>query len=146
MQNKLNVERIRQLTDHIEKLNEERFDMTNYLVPVEDRGEAQCLTDVRLKLKPRIKEGFCGTAGCIAGHAIMLFCDKEEVNNVLDQPLVYDPTQIAGDLLGLSPDDAWSLFMADGMDLERITRSEAVKVLKTLAQTGKIEWEWELSE
>ena len=81
----------------------------------------------------------CGTVACIAGTAHVLRTgDRTIGHNVRD----YDCTPDA-EWLGLTEDEADGLFFAvsASANLYEITPSQAVSVLRHLAETGEVDWE-----
>lgn len=91
----------------------------------------------------------CGTVACIAGWAVALFDENGEPR---EKPLspkdlkglaAQDITEQAGKTLGLKFKVSEDLFMAwsSPLDLGDITAEHAVKTLRHLARTGKVNWE-----
>lgn len=109
----MNKEKILALATHLSHLPDAQFDM---------------------------EETLCGTVGCIAGHAVLLFGVK---------PTITNGREIIGQarrLLDLTDHQADQLFMGYGIlgendvPLNLITREDAVTTLYNFSQTGKIEW------
>jgi hypothetical protein len=79
----------------------------------------------------------CGTTACIAGWA-SLISEKEVAAR--DDPDVME--DVAMEYLGLSNMQAVDLFYARCVrkPMADITQAEAVRVLRHLAETGKVDW------
>jgi hypothetical protein len=89
----------------------------------------------------------CGTAGCIAGYTYVLKHGKPKNNEEIPIDI------LARDILELTNDEADMLFYAERSydsqmpnNLEEITNTQAVKVLRNFAETGLIKWEDVLPE
>ena len=83
----------------------------------------------------------CGTAGCIAGHAAVLWPSVREHHFGLPG-FSWDGDKLTP-FLGISDDQHEDLFFgpaADGILLGDITRSMAVAAVRRFADTGKIEF------
>jgi len=83
----------------------------------------------------------CGTVGCIAGWAIAVDKNFKKCRDIDPDSDLWKPR--AGKLLGLNAKLADRLFMARAyrdLDLDLITPSQAVTVLRHLAETGKVDW------
>jgi hypothetical protein len=112
----MNIERLTQLRDVLAALPDERFDMSTF-----GPESSQLLHN-------------CGTVACIAGWAAAIFAE----------PGITDGA--AARTLNLDPDLAHDLFFADDHPLketdglEAITRSDAVKTLTHLIETGEVKW------
>ena len=118
----MNKERILEIADLIEAGHEGMvFDMTTF-------GD----------------EHPCGTAACIAGWAVVRFGENGGAPNVAWQ--IEGPDVFSGALsvLGLSFPEAQRLFTPnerrDGVDMWEVTASHAVRTLRHLAKTGKVDW------
>lgn len=81
----------------------------------------------------------CGTTACIAGWAMHLSGDDlSRVEYLTSNGCIRRGAAI----LGLDFDDADDLFTVcdDSLSLEEITPSQAVSVLRHLAETGDVDW------
>lgn len=74
----------------------------------------------------------CETAACIAGHAAIL-SDQEDIEN---SRVFY----IARNWLDLTEQEAGDLFAPSHIEIEEITKAEAVETLKNFLETGKVKW------
>lgn len=85
----------------------------------------------------------CGTVACIAGWAISiehgLANGREALNFYLDEPF---GLASAGAFLGLEPETWQTLFLGVGApaSLDAIEPDQAVRTLRSLAATGKVDW------
>lgn len=133
----LNVERIRELADIIENTPDERFDMEHFVAPVGPLtfGPYENVVD------HMVETNWCGTSACIAGHAIIAFCDKEHAKDLIKTGWVSDE---AADMLGLDEHQQEELFFANSMvRLGDITKQMAARTLRHLADTGDVVWNFE---
>jgi hypothetical protein len=85
----------------------------------------------------------CGTAGCIAGWAFVMFAD--DGRRRWDEWGNYPRGEIfntAKEVLGLCSGEAWQLFLPEDPVGENYdaTAEEAVTVLRQLAETGVVDW------
>lgn len=87
---------------------------------------------------------FCGTAGCIAGHAAMLWVDvREKIEEETVEEFSFSEKKVA-EKLGITSNQSHNLFYGtpdgDGgsVDYEDVTRCVAVRTLRHLAETGEI--------
>ena len=142
----MNTERISQLADDLDKVqavNPHEFNMSNWgygmlvnLEPFDHMGDLVVSTDDRIEQ--------CGTAGCIAGWATLLYGEMYHSNT---------PSEFAQGYLGLNDDNAHDLFMPneheEDMDDDynagrviyaQINAGMAAKVLRHLATTGDVDW------
>jgi len=78
-----------------------------------------------------ITQSECGTAGCIAGHAIAVY--RPEIWRRLEAR-----SWLANPILGLSSEEGKALFFPDGM--QDITPAMAAATLERFALTGKVVW------
>ena len=122
----MNVERISQLADHLEKnIPDKDFSMEDYFVEM-----------------PRLANNYCGTPACIAGYAIDLFGDKFRIEiAICSAHRNIWPKAYAAELLGLNDFMAAGLFTPEVELQENITRENAVDALRTLVTTGTFDWE-----
>jgi hypothetical protein len=118
----VNIERLTQLRDVLAALPDERFDMSTFgqYSDGKDASGQELLHN-------------CGTVACIAGWAAAIFAE----------PGITDGA--AARTLNLDPDLAHDLFFADDHPLRShglaaITRSDAVKTLTHLIETGEVKW------
>ncbi|PCJ68234.1 MAG: hypothetical protein COA62_15840 [Rhodobiaceae bacterium] len=96
--------------------------------------------------------GNCGTVACIAGHAVVLFADDGKVNKTRTRKRrcisAFEPQYSFGDtveadaqaILGLTKRQAHALFVPHDVILPNVTTEQAVEVLRTLANTGRVSW------
>lgn len=104
----MNRERINQLIDHLEALRPEEFNMNEFFDE-------------------------CGTPGCMAGHAIMMF-DYSALG-------LYE--NVASKLLGIGFVEGKALFLPEphGMyDPYSATAKQAAHVLRHFRDTRQVEW------
>jgi hypothetical protein len=80
----------------------------------------------------------CCTVACIAGWAAIMSDGYETVRSLTPS----DISKEAQNYLGLSLCEADDLFCASGtrVDMDDITQTDAVKVLRHLAETGDVDW------
>ena len=127
----MNAERLRLLADHIEKVGAEgRFDMTTYaIVPNDGRGVT-------------VEEIRCGTVGCIAGHAVLLFGSNEDVVRCVEYDTWY---HAAREILDMEKEDGMRLFYGKqwltkhsmySMAGDTCSPEEAARELRALADRG----------
>lgn len=103
----MNKERLELLADHLEKLPREKFDMQEW----------------------------CGTACCIAGHAVAL------AHIAVVHPESSQTAYAAQEWLGLDDKVGLELFVPTEAPLSEITKNQAASVIRHLIKTGKVEWE-----
>jgi hypothetical protein len=77
----------------------------------------------------------CGSAGCIGGHASILWED------VKSQPVFN--SDILAEHLGIGWDVVQDLCYPETPDYHRITREIAVVTLRRLAETGEVAFDYE---
>ncbi len=77
--------------------------------------------------------GHCGTAGCIAGHAVFVYAPEKRRGDV---------RAVARALLGVTEEQTGELFCAlnTPVSLGDITPAMAAATLENYALTGKVEW------
>jgi hypothetical protein len=140
----MNKERILQLADFIENGKAVEadlgFNMTDFWEP-----QAHALSED--------KSGHdCGTVACIAGHALFL-TGKATVGKPKTVPSVAieaarwlgledmgEMNEVADQLFyGWSPGDQYVRGLY-AVDMSRVTPADAAKVLRNLAETGKVDW------
>ena len=138
----LNVNRLRDLADFIERLPEGQFDMNEWgdgtavdaVAHVREFGEAQ----------------ECGTPACIAGWAAVLYAGDAVEDAINNRVAAYGLPNTGAATLGLKKDAAkrppWGprtladeLFVPD-IDLLAVTQYDAAMVLRHLADTGRVDW------
>lgn len=118
----MNIERILQLADFIEKLSPERFDISLWI-----KAPDRFLTNQQL-----IHD--CGTCACIGGWAQMLFNDPYEDS--------ISHSQHAFELLGLTELQADKLFCPPNYSEPSLyPQDRVVRTLRRLAKTGEILWD-----
>lgn len=95
----------------------------------------------------------CGTAGCIGGHAAVLWEDIRDTDWNVDSGYSWRDEALA-EKLGISwhahraicypgDDDSADIFFVDteaGIDYAKVTRESAVDMLRNFARTGKVVW------
>ncbi len=120
----MNRERITRLADRVEQLPDDRFTMSRY-------------------------QYNCGTAACIAGHAVAQMMEDGLISKMPESPL-YVPS-LTKEYLGISdptmfnhlfkPEHPYALWAADNV-LHRgyISKRRAAAVLRYLAETGEVDW------
>ena len=117
----MNVERINQLADHLERdVREVNFSMLNYWF-----------------VNPTTE--YCGTPACVAGHTVALFGGSLWYKNNVPRRSDSDNRtfKFAAELLGLDEGRAQQLFCPDAMG---IAKSTAVSTLRGLAENGRVHW------
>ncbi len=123
----MNVQRISALIAHLEALPPERFDMSDWWY-----------------------ERLCGTAGCIAGHAVELFAPAMEhrgsywAREVLDITTEQADSLFYADYLCRHPDEEDATGrVSDGFPpvLSEVTTAQAVAALRNLLEHGECRWE-----
>ena len=107
-------------------------------------------------LDPRVYES-CGSAGCIGGHAALLWPGVRagHTESVGPKGVNYNGHSMAtkfghqnytwnseklAEKLGLDQDAEKHLCFPRPLPLRKVTREQAVRVLRHLALTGKVEW------
>ncbi len=121
----MNVANILATADAIEKASIAAFDMNNWVIDHDRFG---------------IDENRCGTAACIAGHAYLLSGGQIGCRGFVTGNGV---RPLARKFLGLNPFDASVLFIPSDYHefaLDEITAEHAVRCLRNLAITGKVDW------
>lgn len=125
----MNVERITQLADFIEKLPPKRFEISTWASPVDDHSKS-------LKTVGELKHN-CGTCACIGGWAEALFNPDDHAFNMSgDSALLIEN---ARQLLDLDDETADALFMPSA-SWDQVTREMAAATLRNLALTGEVVW------
>ena len=91
----------------------------------------------------------CGSAGCIGGHAVVLWPEiatSEEDERITDDKnyITWDDELLAAKLkIGFG--ELGSLCFLDDfihIPMSKVTREDAVRCLRNLAETGKVDWHW----
>lgn len=115
----MNKERILELADYIEQLPQAGH--TGYEGPEQLPVQSFYMASYS-----------CGTAACIAGHALRLWHDNHD----------YALTRwAAARILDIGPNVVGKhLFVPDGIDLTDVKPIEAARVLRELAHTGVVNW------
>lgn len=85
----------------------------------------------------------CGTTACIAGWAAAVSLGAADVEQV-EKHLPFSVRQTAKQYLALSIDQANALF--EGFSTGEEEPSQAVSVLRHLAETGEVDWNRALAE
>lgn len=129
----MNRENIIKVRDVIAATPPERLDMTTYFCRVIDAstivpGSAEAVQESMTA---------CGTAACIAGWAIHTFKASPLVDGE------YCPEVVAAEILGLTTDDADSLFCMRNTDrgLWEAGHAHAVAVLDHLIDDNEVDWD-----
>lgn len=129
----INADRCRALAAHLRALPERapRFDANQWYSTPRGRG----LTNVH---QAEAYHDDCGTAACMAGHAIWLFGAPP---NAGPGTYIQDAAQ---ELLGLDERQATRLFLPWWLELVQspteIDAARAAGVLERLAKTGEVMW------
>ncbi len=125
----MNIGNILKVADAIEKASVCNFNMASW-VQVED----------------------CGTSACIAGHCYIMQGGELSINTdsrdarILRYAEYSSVVPLARDFLGLTDDEAGKLFLPTDNanintgDLDDITSEHAVRALRILAITGRVDW------
>lgn len=132
----MNKDAILTLADIIEQqsLPKVRFDMSTY-------GDHDVTAD----------EEICGTVCCIAGTAVIALGNvpAEDVASALVflPKIGKDIKGYAAELLGLDVTQKYDLFEPRWSlihkDLRKVTKEEAARTLRHLAETGRVDWQTE---
>jgi hypothetical protein len=120
----MNKERILQLADHLDNLppTEPGFYMGSWFQPVDENLDGDSTEVIRNE---------CGTAACIAGHALRYFEDV---------PVKFSyPALAAGEILDLTYGQGDDLFTPFN-HMNETDPHKAARVLRHLAATGEVEW------
>lgn len=137
-----NIERLKELRNFINDLPDVAFNMGNWCRPknqsIEDLylpSETWIVLDHLIPMKER---GYtCGTTACLAGWCSVLYSEEFQRKNRYD-----DVKYASGEWLGLEPYERSCLFVPS-KNLEKIPKSQAVKVLDHFIETGYIDWDIE---
>ena len=139
------MERVNQLIDDILR-DQKRFDMGSFfdVVGLESRTTQDIPIDPRFLLPAGQFANACGTTMCIAGFATMrarpdqpLVSESAETDPVFSKPMGLNPVEIGREWLGLSPEEAWTLFYATDLDA-----TGAIQVLRDYAEKGFLDDEF----
>lgn len=132
----MNKERIEALIEHLEAIDEKRFAMEWWAIPVEERDNPNALRHVLSYTEDLDATNWCGTAGCLAGHTCMLFPGEGRIDGGHNSI-----KGVAQRILGLKFWEASYLFtpMSAG-PLEDVTLERAIAVLRRFHATGSIDW------
>ena len=138
----MNRENIQKVRDRIASLPAKRFSMESYF----GRRESSLRLAYDNYPEPGatnrdMLEGACNTCACIAGHTLIALTP--------DSKPPRDYARAAAKLLGLKPNlalrlfepnntDAW--FIGRGRELSAVTKTQALRVLDHLIQTGEVDW------
>jgi hypothetical protein len=140
----MNVERLRQVRDHLETLPPQQFNMSDWifhsnLVGYDKDGRP-------------LKEASCGTSACIAGWACILNpieAEREHGGQKVQVAIVggvWECEERARELLGLDEHTAKALFTPHNVfgqgvsDLHEIDLPWAIRCLDHLIATGRVDW------
>lgn len=124
----MNKDKILAVADAIEQhaIAKLGFSMLTYFDGLETGGRSASSVD---------KSGHeCGTVACIAGWACALDVGLSEAAGIRS------PFMHARTILGLDERQATLLFIPDPLNFDAITPADAAKVLRTLAETGDVDW------
>lgn len=156
--NTLNVERLNDLADFIERLPHvpgQRASADGVLVPNFEKMAKGCNPEepVRAFTMASFQTIFrdwsspalpaCGTACCLAGWTVQVYgVDNRRVihGKIEDVSPLTSWVVDAGLLLGLDRGQALQLFIPSGRSLSLITPLEAATCLRVLADTGRVDW------
>lgn len=88
----------------------------------------------------------CGSAGCIGGHAAILWSELQyetEYDWQVGKSFTWDNILLAKKLdISLQTEEALCFpGMAGGPKCRDVSRENAVRVLRRLAETGKVDWD-----
>ena len=120
------------------------------ILAVADAIEKHSIPDLGFNMAGFHAEGWedlsqhnCGTTACIGGYATILLNGGGEYRTIPDGKIA--------DWLGVPIETAEALFYATGVDygpqwFEKVTPSQAVSVLRHLAETGEVDWDRALAE
>lgn len=121
----INVQKIQQLHDHLVKLVEigrtDKFNMCEWLYDLEAHETIDHLED---SSNPE-----CGTAGCLAGHVV-----------IMDQAMTEGISDYAQETLGLEDREAQYMFLGNWSraGLTGITIEETIDYLKRVVERGTV--------
>jgi hypothetical protein len=121
----INTQKFVQLRDHLNKLimlgREDKFNMGEWLFDLEMEEPLHHLNE---STNPE-----CGTAGCLAGHVV-----------IMDQAMEVDISAYAQETLGLSDREARYMFMGGWIngDLSFIGIDETIEYLDGVIKTGSV--------
>lgn len=85
----------------------------------------------------------CNTVACIAGTVCSVYKNDGKLRTTpITSPSKFpnDVFSTAKDILELSSDEAYDLFLSGDGELEDVTQKDAVKVLRHFAKTEKVDW------
>ena len=117
----------------MERVNIE--ELINYLKELEDE-----------KYNQEFAVHLCGTPSCLAGHACALSLHNKDAADfnfrLVPTKLLanYWVTETAQKWLGLDNQQAKILFAADPLQEQEVTKEDAIRVLKNLIKTNKVQW------
>lgn len=137
----MHVERMQQLRDHLAQTPDERF---NYGMSLGPQGWPGLSPSLQVTSFLERLPYPCGSMGCVAGHACLLFdlhADEHMVQDYSrDRLLSCLVLRVAANHLELSEPQRHFLFLED---CTRADRSDAVRRLDHLLQGGKVEtYDW----
>lgn len=153
----VNTENIKKLIKHLEGVPSASFDMTDWFGAKNVRGEYSTdrgnfyLSQESIALRDRdqfvntVKEGWCGTAGYIAGHAYIYLLSSNDMEDEKYLPVFTSDenvsvADIGEGFLGLNPVQSNMLFIPARVHYANITTEVAIKVLTHLLETGNVDW------
>lgn len=119
------IEKLKQLRDHIAALPEERFDYSKYFTRESDWDAFGIDSPVKYE---------CDTAGCVAGHCCALF-DLHGSLCFDEGPVRGNAYVAAANFLKLDVGDDWTLMLHE---YRRANRSDALLRLDHLIQHGTL--------
>ena len=108
----MNRDNVLRLIDHLKRVPDENFFMggwaMSYWIDPETNSPLYRILHEKLPDGAGMRVPECGTAACVAGHAVALLGTDEHRVMVTDDPEVAEP--LARDLLGLTPEQGNELF------------------------------------
>ena len=135
----MNKERILELAAHIEKLPHAYAKKGSYLVDDENAPEGDAFYIGRwVYITYDEQENRCRTPACLAGWTVFLF-DNEQFSQIdFDEEWVTSTSE----LLGLDHATADELCVPPYELIDKITPKVAASVLRNLAETGEVVWDF----
>lgn len=142
----MNIPRLTQLADYLEQSTPDQFNFQYWFgdVPGHELPDRELTVATLATINPK-----CGTCGCIAGDAILLF-GRDRTFDMWNIP------EVAADLLGIEMWTAGLLFQPlrgwrfpqehpdpttlGGRDRGTITAQEAATTIRKLIETQEVDW------
>lgn len=140
----INYERIQELIEHIETIPYHKFDYANWFSD-SFGGETDQATweRIRKSANTKAKNPSCNTAGCVAGHACMIWWDEARnfIKNNEDLSIYQIFAFAAQEILGIDDLTRSQLFLREA---EYASKSDALNRLKFILKNGNlINYKWE---